>query len=165
MTMKVDTDTMLDLKYGSVGVRGCMASSIDTMKINSLVVGLYESHIIMNDGSIDIDSTRLINIMLDTLTSDESITSKNDDIAYQLSVSEDTCQAGGISPDVNTDDNSQDDLLNSSWKWQLAMLIMASFSCLILLLLAYSHWGYSKAKAYPTLYAIYQWLFFSNNQQ
>jgi hypothetical protein len=133
----------------------------------------FGATIIINDGSIDIDSTRLINIMLDTLTSDESIASKNDDIAYQLSVSDDTCQAGGISPDVTTDDNSQDDkdsysnndLLNSSWKWQLAMLIMASFSCLILLLLAYSHWGYSKAKAYPTLYALYQWLFFSNNQQ
>lgn len=154
MTMKVDTDKMLDLKYGSVGVRGCMTSSIDTMKINSLEVGLYESHIKMNDGSIDIDSTRLISIMLDTLTSDESITSKNDNIAYKLLVSEDTCQAGGISPDVNTDDNSHDDensssndsLLNSSWKWQLAMLIMASFSCLVLLLLAYSHWGIVKRR-------------------
>lgn len=140
--LKLDKDGLRDTQYNQLSVPGCVGSSFSAVAIDNVSLSVVDAHLSVDDGQMQRNITTLIDKLLGLITREEKIQQRNSDIAYQLSVAEETCAAGGVAPHVDTtDDDSSGSNSVMNWQWELFILVVGCLSSLVLLLAAYNYWG------------------------
>jgi hypothetical protein len=143
---KLDFNVLRDLQHAQMGVKGCYASSLDTLRFNFLDLGVGTAELVVKNGANSREITYGINQFLAFLTRNQTVESKNSDIVTSLTNAPAVCAAGGVQPDSNDDlnSNSSNDSNDLDWAWQMFILIVGCVASLIALLAAYNYWGREK---------------------
>lgn len=138
--LKLDKDGLRDTKYSQLSTLGCVGSSFEAIVVENASLSVADARISIDDGKMARNITTLISKVLSALTRSDKLAERNNDIAYKLSVAEETCAAGGVAPAVvvTDDDNNSSE---ASWEWELFILVVGCLSALIMLLAAYNYWG------------------------
>jgi hypothetical protein len=140
--LKMDKDGLRDTQYGQLGTHGCVESSFSEVAIEKVNLHVADARLSIDQGGMQRNVTFLIDKVLDAITRDDKISERNNQIAYELSVAEETCLAGGVAPNVvTTDDDGSGDNASLDWEWEMFILVVGCLSCLVLLLVAYHRWG------------------------
>lgn len=144
--VKVDKNGLRDTQYSKLGTHGCVEESFSEVVVESMNLHVADAHLAIHQGEMERSNniTKIVDKVLSILTRDDKIAKRNDQIAQELSVAEETCAAGGVSPNVVvTDDDSGSSKDALDWQWELFILVVGCLSCLVLLLAAYNYWGRS----------------------
>lgn len=118
-----------------------MASSIQNFTILDLNLNVTDA-VLTYSTEKSRDITVGLSKLFSFLTKQSSIDSHNSKINSTLALSGPTCEAGGVVPFSNDDDESGAGD-STDWKWQLVILIIACLGSLVGLVMAYNYWGHA----------------------
>jgi len=150
--LKLDKDMLRDTQYNQLSTTGCVGQSFDAIVVEQASITISDAELIVNDGSANRNITRIVTKVLSALTRADKLDQRNSDIAYKLSVAEETCANDGVAPHVTPTDDGGSGSDNLNWQWELFILVVGCLTALILLMAAYSYWGSSGEKC---LYVFY----------
>ena len=131
--IKMNRDTLYDLRVGQVVVKGCMLSTIDIFSITSLIVELDDIAVIFvnQDGQNKTqDLTYMVSTHLSTLF-DKLVPKINDYVSTQLQLASETCADGGVTPSSGGQASVKISE-KMDWKWQIGLISLGSFLVLVL---------------------------------
>lgn len=135
--VQLNMDTLLDFEGKSLAVDGCAVSTIQSVEVQSLSLGMDDVKVVIgdNDGgdgntTRDVTSTFEKFVPIITAAASSFATSY---IGEQLVVAEETCADGGVAPSSLDDDSSAAlDLDTVSWQWQIGLIAVGSLVALVL---------------------------------
>lgn len=140
--LKLDKDGLRDTQYSQLSTLGCVGSSFEAIVVENASLSVADARLSIDDGQMQRNVTALISRVLSALTRSDKLSERNSEIAYKLSVADETCKAGGVSPAVVvTDDDGSDSTAAIDWQWELFILVVGCLSALVMLLAAYNYWG------------------------
>jgi len=138
--MKLDKDGLRDTQYSQLDTLGCVGQSFNAIAIEGVSLSVVDARLSIDDGEMQRNVTTLIDKVLSAITRSDKIEERNNQIAYDLSVAEETCASGGVAPNVVvTDEDSSKKTMD--WQWELFILVVGCLSSLIMLLAAYNYFG------------------------
>jgi len=140
ITAELDQTKFQDLQIVQLPVQGCVGSAFGEIKVLTETASLDNATLTIKQGTKTLPLTGLVSKILDALTSTTRIDKRNAQIAYSLSVAQETCDAGGIPPPspspVSPSSSSSTDL-NSSFNWEISLIIIGAILALIIFASAY----------------------------